>query len=152
MAEKYDIYDLKILAANKFQAALPNEWNSRSMTTSIKIMYEEIPVQDILKKIAMNWAVDHIQDLLGREEFVDLCKERSDVCFDLLWKQNPLIKQCPACENDKLVRTVTKYERELYNDPSDRYSLAKTAIIFSTNHSVLSISGTSSYPQFRFEE
>jgi hypothetical protein len=128
MAEKYDIRDLKILAANKFEAALPNEWNSHSMTTSIKIMYEETPVQDILlKNIALKGAGDHIRDLLRRKEFVNLCKERSDLCFDLLlavsvWKQIFYNKQCPSCKGDRFVRTISKQQQE-----QDRF-LSKTFI------------------------
>ncbi|KAH8591443.1 hypothetical protein B0O99DRAFT_719030 [Bisporella sp. PMI_857] len=109
MAEKYDVQPLKHVAAQKYAKILPNALMTSQFIESLRIMYEDnssAKVNDILRLEASKFAGRHAKQLMAKQEFVSLCRQKGDLATDVLRgmlaaieeKAEPkpgLIKLCP---------------------------------------------------------
>lgn len=88
IAEQYDIEPLKVLARTKYAEIVPSTWNSTQFVQSLKFIYDGTPdnisMKDKLREVAMNTAGQHARELMEKEEFLALCKERGDIATDVL--------------------------------------------------------------------
>lgn len=85
IADKYDVPELKKLAATKFENAVSTDWNTESFSLSIELIYESLPDSDrVLKNIALIATSNHIKELSDRGEFVRMCKSDGEIAFDIL--------------------------------------------------------------------
>jgi hypothetical protein len=80
IAEEKDILALKQLAKKKYEAALPNGWNSMAFCDSLRIIYDETPENDrLLWDVAISFAGKKAKELMDRGEFVKLWKEKGEI-------------------------------------------------------------------------
>jgi hypothetical protein len=87
LAEQYDVQLLKHIALNKYGEILPHTWNSISFVESLRLIYDGTPdgtEMDMLRKAATQVAGEHAKELMRREEFRALCKERGDIASDVM--------------------------------------------------------------------
>lgn len=107
LAEQYDVQLLKHIALNKYGEILPHTWNSISFVESLRLIYDGTPdgtEMDMLRKAATQVAGEHAKELMRREEFRALCKERGDIASDVMeatWapKQEP--QQPPSASSGR---------------------------------------------------
>jgi hypothetical protein len=84
IAEEKDIPALKELAKKKYAEALPNGWNSKAFCTSLRFIYEETPESDrLLWNVAISFAGQKAKELIDREEFVELWKEKGEIGLEV---------------------------------------------------------------------
>jgi hypothetical protein len=86
VAEKYDVQPLKVLAKIKYESILPTAWNTKHFVESLELIYDGLPEMtepDSLRDLAIKTAAAHAKELMNREEFMDLCKERGDFATDV---------------------------------------------------------------------
>jgi len=97
---KYGIPALRRVAKTKYLAAMPDTWNSASFVASLKVLYEEATETDhAMKDIAVEAAGEHARELLGREEFLSLCKENGEIAVNVMKTalMDPLKQPCASC-------------------------------------------------------
>ncbi|KAF7888120.1 uncharacterized protein EAF02_002661 [Botrytis sinoallii] len=119
IAEKYDIQVLKVLVKTKFEKAVFTEWNTISLSASLRLMYDELPESDrLLKDIAIQAAADHMEELADKGEFAKLCKEDGEIAYDVLKAflhvANHSAIVCPNCN--------TKHRGKASNKGKQKYS------------------------------
>ncbi|EHK99475.1 hypothetical protein M7I_4632 [Glarea lozoyensis 74030] len=85
LGDKYDVSGFKNLAKAKYEAALPDYWNSASFVDSLKLLYEASPDSERdLRDIAVKAAGNHARELMDHGEFCALCKANAEIAFDVL--------------------------------------------------------------------
>jgi hypothetical protein len=85
LAEEKDVPALKRLASQQYEAALAGGWNSAEFITSLRHIHEGTPENDrLLWNLAVAFASKNVKDLLKREDFVALCKEKAEIGFEIL--------------------------------------------------------------------
>ncbi|TAQ87236.1 hypothetical protein B7494_g4422 [Chlorociboria aeruginascens] len=88
LAEKYDIQPLKLYSTQKYKSLLPGTMSSSCFVESLEMIYDGTPdrvgAQELLREIVINAASERAKDLLEREDFFMLCKDRGDIATDFL--------------------------------------------------------------------
>ncbi|CZR56334.1 uncharacterized protein PAC_06222 [Phialocephala subalpina] len=85
LAEKYDIPASKELAKSKFEKAIATDWNDGSLAAILEMIYTELPEFDCgLKDVALKATSEHIEELVDRGEFADVCKQNGEIAFDVI--------------------------------------------------------------------
>jgi hypothetical protein len=105
LGDKYDIQPMKVLAAKKYEALVPEQWNTPSFADSLKLLYDQTLDSDrMMKDMAIKIAGDHATKQADRTEFLDLCQARGDIAYDVLkftmdamYTGTPgsVVKRCP---------------------------------------------------------
>jgi hypothetical protein len=130
LGDKYDVSGFKNLAKVKYEAALPDYWNSASFVASLKLLYEATPDSERnLKDIAIKTAGEHAKELMDRGEFRALCKANGEIAFDVLAASlvsadtrdlpaGPLVseeaRECPDCGSEDTHFQGTSQSRYYY--------------------------------------
>ncbi|EPE33778.1 POZ [Glarea lozoyensis ATCC 20868] len=118
LGDKYDVSGFKNLAKAKYEAALPDYWNSASFVDSLKLLYEASPDSERdLRDIAVKAAGNHARELMDHGEFCALCKANAEIAFDVLAASlvsgktrgipaAPAVSQqyekCPVCDSEDI--------------------------------------------------
>jgi hypothetical protein len=101
IADKFDIQPLKELAKTNYEEVVAHEWNSESLISSLKLLYDETMDTDcLLKGVAIKATGEDAEELMDRGEFVSLCKESGEIAFDVLkpsLSSTTLQKKFPNC-------------------------------------------------------
>ena len=85
IADKYDVQKLKILAAEKYTAAVPRFSKSIFFISSLRLLYEETTEDDrMLKDVAIQEAACQTSHLLSQPEFLAMCSQRGEISLDIL--------------------------------------------------------------------
>ncbi|KAF8853777.1 hypothetical protein BDZ45DRAFT_64972 [Acephala macrosclerotiorum] len=87
VADKYDVEGLKVLACNKYKALCGYYWNDEHFIESLSLIFDNTPdtnETDMLRVVALNAAVLHAKELLGKESFQELCQCRGDIATAVL--------------------------------------------------------------------
>lgn len=123
LAGKYDISELKRLAASKYLETLPPKYSDSAFVDSLRVVLEEIPDSDLsLRGHALQFVGKHYRQLVEDTISLAVFKENKDFAVDILqaiahapvWSgmEHP---SCPNCELDEDVRTRSKKERRTYS-------------------------------------
>lgn len=86
MAEKYDVQPLRALAKTNYEELVNSCWETSAFVTTLRLLHEGTPEGDPLMEIAIKNATHprHLKELRSNKEFAHLCKEKGDLCFDML--------------------------------------------------------------------
>jgi hypothetical protein len=87
VAEKYDVQPLKLLTQTKYEAIVSKAWNTEHFVRSLEVIYDgtqEMSEPDSLRDLAIKTAAMHAKELMIREDFMNLCKDRGDFATDVL--------------------------------------------------------------------
>ncbi|KAG4433158.1 hypothetical protein IFR05_011371 [Cadophora sp. M221] len=89
LADCYNITRLRELARSKYEASIPNLWNTTSFVDSIQHIYEETPDTnriDDLRRLAIEIASfpGHMMGLMAKENFLSLFNDNVDFRRDLV--------------------------------------------------------------------
>ncbi|TVY20478.1 Kelch-like protein 25 [Lachnellula arida] len=112
IGDKYDIGALSELAKNKFEELVGPAWENPSFIRALEIIYKQTPDRT-LKDLAIKVITVHIDKLLAKEEFTDLCKEIGALALDVLKatresgnkKHDPLVGvvlTCTRCNGERI--------------------------------------------------
>ena len=124
IANKYDIQELKLVAAFKFGESLialsklPGPaLGSSTYIPALRLMYDETPESDrILKDSAVKFAVEQAKKLVGVEGFAKFCRENGEFGFDLLKTWNGAEFKCQNCGRDEFVGELSDSDNSLKCD------------------------------------
>jgi hypothetical protein len=105
LAEEKDVPTPKRLASQKYEAALARGWNSAEFITKLRHIHEGTPENNrLLWNLAVAFASKTVKELLKREDFVALCKEKAEIGFEILKayvelksRPQPNIHLAPGC-------------------------------------------------------
>jgi hypothetical protein len=137
VAEKYDVQPLKVLAKTKYESILTTSWNTKQFVESLELIYDGLPEMsepDSLRDLAIKTAAAHAKELMDRDEFMDLCKERGDFATDV-FKASLQLGQAaaadaggsgiPRCRNDSNHAVCGLWASRTYGGPMmQRYKCA----------------------------
>lgn len=85
IAEVYDVQGMKALATERFQALGRVGWNSPTFPRAVKEIYGTTPDSDRgLRDVVVGVAVEHVQELLKKEDFQKAVDETGPFGKDLL--------------------------------------------------------------------
>jgi len=89
LAEKYDINPLRFFAKQKYQELVSKCWNGPAFIESLRLLYDGTPEPIFSKTTSIRYvgikeAGEHAKVLLDHEDFLALCRERGDICTDIL--------------------------------------------------------------------
>jgi len=85
LADKYDLQQLKVLAASKYQKIAPSSWDSPGFRKSTQTVYENTMESDrLLRDIIASVACNQVDGLLGLPEFVDVLRSNGELSTDIL--------------------------------------------------------------------
>lgn len=106
MGERYDIYALRHLAQQKFEARAKNDgWNSEVFSLAIREVYEWTTDQDQgLRQLVVTIAAENITTLRDRGEFNNVLNDVPDftrqLLDEVLKKAESAGRDCSRCQND----------------------------------------------------
>lgn len=114
MADQFAIAALKVAAKVKYEESLPAGWNSMAFSSSLVLMFESTLEKDrMLKDVAIRYAAKKAATLRNRGEFMTMCKQNAEICFDILSASLPLHipRGCPwygKCHDGFIIAGKTK--------------------------------------------
>ncbi|QPC62732.1 hypothetical protein HYE67_004963 [Fusarium culmorum] len=84
-ADIYDIPALKDCSKKKFASAITDGWNTDDFPYAISEVYKNTPLEDRgLRDLAVAVARNHINTLIGRDDFSKLLRKTADFSADLI--------------------------------------------------------------------
>jgi len=97
IADKYDIPALKKLSTSKYKDLLPLGWNSEAFCQSLKQLFDETMEDDrMLKDVVIEFAGGKARELMARDDFVNLIKERGDIGAEIFKASLISLPKAPA--------------------------------------------------------
>lgn len=107
--DKYDIPNLKKQAKEKFAVALKNCWEMDDFPVAIAKAYSTTVASDRgLRDLLIETCLEHIDELLGNDDFKQVLRETLDFAADLVQEQDHQSSmttyRCPSCGNEWSVK------------------------------------------------
>lgn len=109
MADRFAVRALKVAAKVKYESALVTGWHSATFAASLKLMFEEtLPEDRLLKDVAVRFAGQKAKLLLDRGDFVILCKENSEISYEVMRATVDCTKENANCTKVTVVTSEGK--------------------------------------------
>ncbi|KUJ17752.1 uncharacterized protein LY89DRAFT_718381 [Mollisia scopiformis] len=96
LGEEKDIAGLKALSTKRYEALLPEVWNSEAFCQSLELIFEGTPASDrMLWDVAIAHAGTHAKVLMDSGEFVTFWKKHGEIGYEM-WKSYIKMTNLPA--------------------------------------------------------